>query len=343
MSPSVYIIYGDWICNTLPDKSQNIIICDPPYYKVKGEFDFIWKSMEDYLNNVDTWAQECKRLLKDNGTLFWWGHAKKIAYSQIVLDKYFNLENSLVWEKTDCQTRKGADSFRCFPPVTERLLMYSNEILRTGLEEIKLDINNFTNLRRYFQDLQQWIGHTKTKIIEDIGQVADHCFRWGSSQWDLPTSETYQKLIEIYNIHTYPNFRGYESLRLEYESLRLEYESLRRPFNNIKKLTDVMRYSQEVHITKNYIHPTKKTPSITRDILQTCSNTGEALLVPFGGSGTEIIEGLKLGLNTTGFEINPKYHKMICDRVHNDVLCRGCIKTIDLCKNSTCEIFPYRS
>ena len=337
------LIHGDWMDNGLPDKSQNIIICDPPYYKVKGEFDFIWKSMEHYLASVDLWAGECKRLLKDNGTLLWWGHAKKIAYPQIVLDSYFNLENSIVWEKSDCQTRKGVNSYRCFPPVTERLLLYSNEVLRTGLEEIKLDVNNFANLRKYFGDLQKWLGYTKTKIIEDIGQSADHCFRATNTQWELPTPETYQKLIDVYNIKACPFFREYESLRLDYESLRLDYESLRRPFNNTKKLADVMRYGQDVHITGNYAHPTKKPPTLTRDVLQTCSNVGDSLLVPFGGSGTEIVEGIKLGLSVTGFEIAEEYYKMICDRVYNNALCVGCKKSIDSCKDAGCPKNCFRA
>ena len=47
---------------------------------------------------VEKWAVECKRLLADNGTLFWYGHAKKIAYTQIIFDKYFNLENNIAIE-----------------------------------------------------------------------------------------------------------------------------------------------------------------------------------------------------------------------------------------------------
>jgi site-specific DNA-methyltransferase (adenine-specific) len=74
----------DWILNDLPDKSVQLCICDPPYFEVKGAFDFVWNSFEDYLKDVEKWAIECKRLLADNGTLFWYGHAKKIAYAQII-------------------------------------------------------------------------------------------------------------------------------------------------------------------------------------------------------------------------------------------------------------------
>ena len=77
---------------TQPDNAFDLIVVDPPYFEVKGEFDFAWSSFESYLADVEMWAKELARILKDNGSLLWWGHAKKIAYSQIILDKYLNIE-----------------------------------------------------------------------------------------------------------------------------------------------------------------------------------------------------------------------------------------------------------
>jgi len=72
------IIYcDDWMNNTLPDKSVQLLIADPPYFEVKGSFDFVWKSFDDYLKDVEKWAIECKRLLADNGTLLWYGNSKE--------------------------------------------------------------------------------------------------------------------------------------------------------------------------------------------------------------------------------------------------------------------------
>lgn len=293
---------ADWMTNGLPDKSVQLIIADPPYFEVKGEFDFIWKSFDDYLQDVEKWAKECKRILADNGTLFWWGHAKKIAYSQVILDKYFNLENSLVWEKKECQTMKcSPDEMRTFAPVTERLLMYSNEVLMTGLEVIKLDVNNFKTLRDYFQKVHEFIGLGKNKIIEAIGQKADHCFRYNSTQFELPTPETYQQLIDVLAINKMQYYR-------EYEDLRREYEDLRRPFDNRGILqTDVLKYSQEAHITKNYEHDTKKPETLTRQLILTCSRPNDLVFIPFAGSGTECAMAAKEGRNFIGYDIDPKH------------------------------------
>jgi site-specific DNA-methyltransferase (adenine-specific) len=309
------IYHDDWMNNQLPDKSVQLIIADPPYFEVKGDFDFVWKSFDDYLIDVEKWAIECKRLLADNGTLFWYGHAKKIAYSQIIFDKYFNLENNIAIE-FNRQTKKGVELFRCFAPVSERLLMYSNEIIMTGLEVIKLDVNNFQTLRQYFKELQEFIGTPKSKIVQQVGQTADHCFRWGSTQFDLPTIETYNKLIEHFEINKYEGFKEYETLRQEYETLRQEYETLRRPFNNFKKLFDIMSFDQEAHITGKYDHDTCKPETLTRVLILTCSRPNDLVFVPFAGSGTEVAMAIKEGRNAIGYDIEEKYVEMGNKRVY---------------------------
>jgi len=53
----------NFLNNTLPDKCATLIIADPPYFEVKGAFDFVWDNMKSYLLDVEKWAKECKRIL----------------------------------------------------------------------------------------------------------------------------------------------------------------------------------------------------------------------------------------------------------------------------------------
>jgi site-specific DNA-methyltransferase (adenine-specific) len=314
----------DWVegAYLLPAKSVNLIIADPPYFEVKGAFDFIWDSFEDYLKDVEKWAKACKHLLADNGTLFVYGHAKKIAYVQVIFDRLFNLENSLVWEKVECQTkRQDFDKARSFAPITERILLYSNEVIRTGLEEIKLDVNNFKPLRDYFEYLQKSLNLPKKAFLDKLGQAADHCFRWGSTQWDMPTPETYDQLTEMFRIDLLEGFKTYEELRQTYEELRQTYEELRqtyeelrRPFDNSNRLTDVMKFSQEGHKTGQYDHDTVKPEMLSRALILTCSKKGDLVFVPFAGSGTECAMSAKEGRDFIGFDVVAKYCKMSNDR-----------------------------
>ena len=304
------VFLGDFMTNTLADKSVQLIIADPPYFEVKGSFDFIWSSFDAYLLDVEKWAKECKRLLADNGTLFWWGHAKKIAYAQIILDRYFNLENSLVWQKKQCRAMRGEpEAMRTFAPVTERCLMYSNEILMTGLEVIKLDIENFQPLRQYSKMVLDFIGINLKQINIKLGhRKAEHFFYWNSTQWELETPETYAQLIEVFGIDKMPQFK-------EYEALRQEYEALRRPFTQTKLQTDVLLYSQESHITKEYDHDTKKPETLTRQLILTCSRPNDLVFVPFAGSGTECAMAVKEGRQCIGYDIEQKYVDMSNKRI----------------------------
>lgn len=51
----------------------DLIIADPPYYQIKGDFDFVWKNKEEYLEWSKKWLLEAQRILKPTGTLILWG------------------------------------------------------------------------------------------------------------------------------------------------------------------------------------------------------------------------------------------------------------------------------
>jgi len=287
----------NFLNNTLPDKCAQLIIADPPYFEVKGKFDFVWANMGEYLADVERWAKECKRLLADNGTLFWWGHALKIAYSQIILDKYFTLLNSLVWEKKECQTLKNdPQSMRTFAPVTERLLMYSNEWDINGINEIAEKPESYLSIKTYMREQRKLAGLNAKKCYDICGvyTVNRHCF--GDSQWGMITEANYEKLRKA---------TGY--FQRPYEALRQEYEALRRPFNQHELQTNVLKYSQETHITKEYDHPTKKPEKLTAALINTCSRQNDLVVIPFSGSGTECAMAAKYGRNWVGFDTEKEY------------------------------------
>lgn len=303
-----------------PDNAFDLIIVDPPYFEVKGDFDFKWESFSEYLGDVERWAIELSRVLKDNGSLLWWEHAKKIAYSQVIIDKHLNLENSLIWWKHDAQTNKGVEEFRSFAPVTERLLFYSKEIEMTGLKMIDNDLTLYKNIRDYFKEER---GKTELSFKE----INEKCFGTASNgggmasniltahklNWTFPTKEKYEALQRIGICQ-----RSYESLRQEYESLRQEYEILRRPFTNDLKLTDVMKFSQEGHVTGKYNHPTQKPPKLTRALVRTIGRKGGRAFIPFMGSGTETIECFNFGMDVMATEIDTDHFKEAEERVENE-------------------------
>src|SRR6185369_5096910 len=50
-------------------------------------------------------------------------------------------------------------------------------------------------------------------------------------------------------------------------------------------------------------------------IIRACSQSGEVVLDPFGGSGTTLVVAKKLGRNWLGFELSPHYATQIQSRL----------------------------
>lgn len=279
----------NFLNNTLPDKCANLIIADPPYFEVKGAFDFVWEDMKAYLLDVEKWAKECKRLLADNGTLFWYGHVKNIHYSQVVLDDYFNFENHITWVKKDGMQYQyyTNDTATAFTSNNERLIMYSSK-------------GYYDRIRQLLKTKRIEKGYTIKQMAEMMGVYTAlyGFYEQENTGSQMPTKKQYEKIKEI--LH-----------------LDVDYYDLARFFNNDQKLSDCIEFSQEGHITKHYDHPTKKPETLTRALIQVCSRKNDLVLVPFAGSGTECAMSVKEGRRAIGFDIEEKYCKMSNRRVQD--------------------------
>ena len=314
----------DFLNNDLPDKCAKLIIADPPYYKVKGDFDFIWKTFDDYLADVEKWAIECKRLLSDNGTLLWYGDAKNIAYAQIIFDKHFNLLNSLVWENTNDhkQQIRFNEDLRTFAPLTERILMYEQIGQKTGgeivFEQFLKPKNPFSKyLKVEFKNAKVTNREISKLFPSKTGGLTGCVSNWLNGD-NVITEEQYLKIREYldnkYLLKPYEELKAeYEELKAEYEELKAEYEELRRPFNNALHLGDVIRLPN--YETSNYDHDTIKPEKLTRILINTCSRKNDLVVVPFAGSGTECAMAAKENRDFIGFDIEQKYVDMANKRI----------------------------
>jgi len=292
----------NFLDNNLPDKCANLIIADPPYFEVKGDFDFIWKSFDDYLKDVEKWAIECKRLLAENGTLYWFGGSKRIAYTQIIFDKYFGLVNNLVWEKAEADGlfgSTGSEQLRSYPNSTERILMYSNDVY--NLTQCVYSIRDYIRA-----EIKRARGKIILKEVNEVlgtatngGGVASACLSLDKAEPAMFTKEMYQKLQTWLN--------GGK----EYEYLRKEYEELRRPFENVTKSTEILKVRFK---PSEYDHPTVKPEMLARLLILTSSRKNDLVLVPFAGSGTECAMAAKENRNFWACDIEKKYVDMSNDR-----------------------------
>ena len=318
------IICGDFleVGKNIKDDSIDLVILDAPYNIGK---DKRWDCIPNYVEWMGKVFLVCQRVLKDNGSFYFFHNdfLQLVKLQQWISDNTeFIFKQLLVWDKWHNPIKAKNDlqgafykivnnpDLRNYPKMVEYILFYTFQD-ETGLTTIKLDTNNFAILRMYFKELQDYIGTPKKRIMDVIGQQADHCFRWKSSQWDLSTRETYQKLINHFNIDKWENFR-------EYESLRQEYEELRYTFNQITNDSSVLCYP--IANTKERVnHVTQKPISLIENIINHSSNKADIVLDPMCGSGTTLIAANRLGRNSTGIEISKEYCEIAYKRLLHEV------------------------
>jgi DNA modification methylase len=292
---------------TLPAGSIDAIITDLPYFEIAPhDWDNQWKNRDQYIEWVLQLATQWKRLAKDNGSIFIFCDEKTEAYLQVRLDERFLLLNKIVWYKVNNLPIKNAHLLRTFAPMTERALFYTTQYDATGWKSVKLDVNNFIPLRKYFQEFQEALGLSIKQVNACLGhRKAEHAFYWNSTQWDLPTREVY---LELCNLK--PN--GFK-IR-DYESLRRDYESLRRIFNADCKTLDVIEWPI-INNAENTAHPTTKPIGLMKRIVSVITEKGSTVLDCCMGSGTTGVACARTGRNFIGIEREPEYFQIAQRRI----------------------------
>lgn len=303
------------VLKNIESNSVNLVLIDPPYNIGKDKKWDKWKTVNAYVEFMGQVFLECQRVLKDNGSFYFFhDDFLQIVELQNYINKHtdFIFRQFLVWNKRfEGGKLKGyldahcsVNALRNYKQMAEYCLFYTFQD-ETGLKKVKEDLNNFQSLRQYFKEYQQAMGLNKKQIIERVGQKADHCFRWGSSQWDLPTKETYEELKKI------PLLNNSFEVR-EYESLRQEYESLRYTFNNQKKHHSVMNFE----VAKKQGHITPKPVDLLEYIIRTSSNEGDVVLDCFAGSGSTGEACINTNRHCILIEREDKYIDIIKNRLN---------------------------
>ncbi|VDR41974.1 DNA-methyltransferase [Mycoplasmopsis caviae] len=124
------IIHGDTIeeLKKMPDKSIDLIFADPPYWmQTEGELlrtdgskfsgvNDAWdkfSSFEEYDNFTFQWLKECKRVLKDSGSIWVIGSFQNIfRLGYIMQNLGFWILNDVIWNKPNAVPNFGGTRFK---------------------------------------------------------------------------------------------------------------------------------------------------------------------------------------------------------------------------------------
>lgn len=343
---SAYLVNDDCLrfVQTLPDDSIDLIVTDPPYFKVKPHgWDNQWNGDEDYLKWLDGCLEQFWRVLKPTGSIYLFCGHRLAAETELMVKKRFNLLSHIIWAKP-AGPWKGCnkESLRAYFPSTERILFAEHYLgpyrhkddgyERKGAE---LKQNLMAPLIEYFQNARSSLNVSAKDIVEATGKknMVSHWF--GASQWQLPSEDDYCKLQALFSRIANERRQNsnlvqphhqlvatYQSLNRKYCELLSEYKSLRRYFavTSAVPYTDVWTHKPVQFYPGK--HPCEKPREMMRQIINASSKPGDVVADFFMGSGSSIKEAIELGREAIGVEIEKEQYdqtiREIAAMTHNN-------------------------
>ena len=121
------VINGDCISamKKIDENSIDLVIADPPYWKVVGEkWDYQWKTEHDYVEWSIKWIKEVARILRIGGSFYCFGYFRTLA----LLVPYFEdlgleLRQQIILDKgMRAVSGRATKKYKIFPNVTESIL-----------------------------------------------------------------------------------------------------------------------------------------------------------------------------------------------------------------------------
>lgn len=237
------IFHGDCLeyMKAIQDEKFDLVIADPPYFRIKGDFDFIWENVDEYIEWSKKWILECKRVLKPTGSFYLWG---KIGYGKgFPLFKLANwMEENFVFQIRNWITQRntrGRGTKKGFMEAREELIFATKT-------------DQFTWLPAYTAE------KSNRKDPGADGKIRKNEFKRASDVWvDITESSQSSK--------------------------------------------------QRFYLGDGTPFPTVKPLAACERIINSSSNPGDLVFIPFGGSGSEAIACQRLNRDWRLCEINGKY------------------------------------
>lgn len=284
-------ILGDCIekMQNIEDESIDLVIADPPYWKVVGEkWDYQWRTEKDYIEWSLKWIREVSRILRYGGTFYCFGYFRTLALLVPYLKEMgLELRQQIIIDKgMRAVSGRATKKYKMYPNVTESVLF----IIKDNKKFIK----------PFLKEKQEKLGLTSKQINESLGVKSN-----GGGMWSIytgknvceqfPTEELWNKLSNV----------------LKFD---LPYTSISQTFNPQMGYTDVWT-DIDFYEEKRY-HPTQKPLKLISRLILTSSNEGDIVVDPFAGCGSTQLSAIQLKRNYIGIELNEEYYNISLKRIN---------------------------
>lgn len=286
------VILGDCLdeLKKIQDSTVDLVIADPPYWKVIGEkWDYQWRTEDDYVEWSLKWINEVSRILRFGGTFYLFGYFRTLALLVPHLDKMeLDLRQQILVDKgMRSVSGRATKNYKLFPNTTESILF----IIKDNKQFIK----------PLLKKQQEKLGLSSKDINEALGVKSN-----GGGMWSIytgqnvceqfPTKELWEKLQDI----------------LKFD---LNYEKVAQTFNPQMGITDIWR---DIDFYKeNRVHSTQKPLPLIKRLILASSNENDLVIDPFAGSGSTAIASLQLNRNYITIEKDEQYFKEVIKRIES--------------------------
>ncbi|MBE6130434.1 MAG: site-specific DNA-methyltransferase [Erysipelotrichaceae bacterium] len=181
------IIVGDAIheLRKLPDKSIDLIVTDPPY-NLKKDYGDTKDNLEfnEYLEFSRKWLKECKRVLKDDGTIYVFMGMRFISYIYRILEIELDMKfcSWITWYYT-----QGIGKTKGFSPRHDDILMF------TKTKKYKFNLDDIRIPQKYYRSVNNMRGANPGNVWE-----FSHIHYCNSNRMKHPTQKPeglYERII----------------------------------------------------------------------------------------------------------------------------------------------------
>ena len=281
----------------IPDHSIALILTDPPYHSTKkrniiGDTSFSKDS--EYIDWMKKYAQEWKRVLKHNGSIFCFCSSTMSAQLQVMFSEYFNVLSEIVWTKPNAPGYDGwkqkmkKEALRQWYPHSERIIFLENAT--EGILFKSYVVGQLTAWRKS-------VKMSTIKLAELTGAYGKVNHGGAVANWEagrnIPSKEQYEKL------KTALSEAGVSNIP--------EYEDVIRPFNVNKdvEFTDIWSFENVRQYRGK--HPAEKPVALLEHAIKATTYEGDIVLDCFAGSGSAGVAAMNLNRKSILFEIDPEW------------------------------------
>lgn len=310
----------------IPDNSVDLVVTDPPYNIGKAE----WDKIDHYIDWCRRWFQECERVLKPNGVIYWF-HNDLLQITDLIRmlreDTNLAYRSFIVWDKGQYRARSwknrdpnGNTAPHSWFSTCEYCLHY---VCKDG-EHKKVYSNP-----KYARGLKEWyaselfrlsltekdIAEHYTKVTGRQPHMLRHYFK--NNQFEIPKKEIWDTVYISLGFS-----KSYENLKREL-SQEIETKSIEdiKPYTHHCDLLhkNVWNYPTVPSGSKERIHKCQKPVSMIERIIRVSSNLGDIVLDPFMGSGTTAIAAMNEGRQFIGFEKDTECFEKAINRIKEHI------------------------